>query len=365
MAIRYREGRSTPWQVYWNNPHTGKRESASFLTEHEAKKEDSLVKHRLRFDRESFSGVADEQNLYGKGHQQQENTLDAVYLQYLRTKQFDKKGVQWQMDCMRTPLSLLGHKDVAEITSGDVSAVIEALTKKGTKAITVRIRAAAFRAVLRWAEDQDFMGHVRFPKLPSVQCEKFIPPTTEEIGALLAVSPSHIQRVIILGSQLGVRVGPCELLRLTWKDVDFSQSCLVVHGSKKNKAQPWRIVPIRESLLPIFHDWKKEDGGDGPIVHYKGVAVTSIKKAWATALRNAGIERKIRPYDLRHAFATEAIAAGVDVGTVSKLMGHSTPTMVLKHYQHVMDSQKRAAVEALPDVPHVPKTMCPTKRHLQ
>ncbi len=50
MAIRYRAGRKSPWQVYWNNPHTGKRESESFATEAEAKKEESLVKHRLRFD---------------------------------------------------------------------------------------------------------------------------------------------------------------------------------------------------------------------------------------------------------------------------------------------------------------------------
>ncbi len=46
-----------------------------------------------------------------------------------------------------------------------------------------------------------------------------------------------------------------------------------------------------------------------------------------------------------------AIATDVDVGTVAKLMGHRSPLMVLKHYQHVRDSQKRAAVEALPAPP--------------
>ena len=42
----------------------------------------------------------------------------------------------------------------------------------------------------------------------------------------------------------------------------------------------------------------------------------------------------------------------MDVGTVAKLMGHSTPIMLLNHYQYVMDQQKRAAVEAMPDVPN-------------
>ena len=49
------------------------------------------------------------------------------------------------------------------------------------------------------------------------------------------------------------------------------------------------------------------------------------------------------------------VAKGVDVGTVASLMGHSNPTMLLTHYQYVMDKQKRAAVEAFPDILDVPK----------
>lgn len=58
-------------------------------------------------------------------------------------------------------------------------------------------------------------------------------------------------------------------------------------------------------------------------------------------LRRTNITRRIRPYDLRHAFGTELVAAGVDIGTVSKLMGHSSPMMLLKHYAYIMDSQKK------------------------
>ncbi|MBQ7617672.1 MAG: hypothetical protein IJS50_02240, partial [Desulfovibrio sp.] len=52
--------------------------------------------------------------------------------------------------------------------------------------------------------------------------------------------------------------------------------------------------------------------------------------------------------DLRQAFGTELVAAGVDIGMVAKLMVHSSPTMLLTHYQYVMDSQKKRAVENLP-----------------
>ena len=50
-------------------------------------------------------------------------------------------------------------------------------------------------------------------------------------------------------------------------------------------------------------------------------------------------------------FGTELVAAGADIGTVAKLMGHSSPTMLLNHYQYVMDKQKVRAIESLPDVP--------------
>lgn len=115
--------------------------------------------------------------------------------------------------------------------------------------------------------------------------------------------------------------------------------------------------------MPVFETWKAHDERVGAIhlIHYCGKPIHSIKTAWRATLKRAGIVRPIRPYDLRHAFATELIAGGVDIGTVAKLMGHSSPLMLLKHYQYVMDNQKRAAVEALPDVP---KIMCPKREAL-
>ncbi|MBQ7456176.1 MAG: tyrosine-type recombinase/integrase [Desulfovibrio sp.] len=94
---------------------------------------------------------------------------------------------------------------------------------------------------------------------------------------------------------------------------------------------------------------------------FKGKKVADISTGWHATLKRAGIERRIRPYDLRHAFGTELIAAGVDVGTVAKLMGHSNPVMLLTHYQYVMDRQKKEAIESLPKFGHVPETCASEK----
>jgi integrase len=80
------------------------------------------------------------------------------------------------------------------------------------------------------------------------------------------------------------------------------------------------------------------------IIRFRGKPAGSMQTAWVTLLKSAGIKCRIRPYDLRHAIVT-----GVDVGTAAQLMGHD-PKMLLEHYQHVADKQKRAAVGALPEI---------------
>jgi integrase len=185
--------------------------------------------------------------------------------------------------------------------------------------------------------------------------QKFIPPSVDELSAMIAAAEPHIQRVIIIGSQLGVRVGESELLKMRWDCVDFKSKTVCIEAAKKNPHEQWRTLPLRQNLARLMEKWHIEDARNGVqyVISYKGEKITTIKTAWKKTLQRAGITRRIRPYDLRHAFATEALAAGVDVGVVAKLMGHTSPTMILNHYQHVMDSQKRAAMDAMPDIPHV------------
>lgn len=360
MAIRHREGRASPWQCYWNNPLTGKRECANFITRAEAEKHDSLIKHRLRFERESFRREDIEEET------DEVLTLEACYLHYLKEKQFNKKAIHWQMDAMRIPLQKIGAMPIHDIQHEHLSKIMTQMQTQDVKPVTVRGRLSVLRTVMRWCAEKGFCEPVRFPKLPPAHYEKLIPPTREELAAIVQVASPHIVRVVVIGSQCGVRVGPSELLRMKWTDIDIHQRVIHVRGAKKNQNAEWRDVPIRTSLVPVFSAWKDADAATGTdwVIHVNGRPISSIKNAWRETLRRAGITRRIRPYDLRHAFATEAIAAGVDIGTVANLMGHSTPTMLLKHYQFVMDGQKRAAVEALPDSAYVPTGMCPKVKAL-
>lgn len=189
-------------------------------------------------------------------------------------------------------------------------------------------------------------------RLPHARARRIAPPTAKEARAILLAAVPHVQRVIILGLYAGPRIGPSELFRLEWRDVDLATAMLRMPSAHKNCLEDGRDIPIRTDLIPILDAWWKHDSKEGinHVISWGGRPVRSICRAWHTALERAGIARRIRPYDLRHAFATYALAGSADIGSVARLMGHADASMILKTYQHVQDAQKRAAVEATPDI---------------
>ena len=82
------------------------------------------------------------------------------------------------------------------------------------------------------------------------------------------------------------------------------------------------------------------------IIHYNGKPVRSIRKGFEAAKQRAGITRRIRRYDLRHMTASELLAAGIDIKTVSEILGN-TPEQCMRAYLHVRTEQKRNAVDKL------------------
>jgi integrase len=73
-------------------------------------------------------------------------------------------------------------------------------------------------------------------------------------------------------------------------------------------------------------------------------------------LKKAGIEKKIEIglkdvsvgfHTLRHTFATRAIAAGMDILVLSKILGHAQPSTTLNKYGHVLPNHKRTSMEKI------------------
>lgn len=135
--------------------------------------------------------------------------------------------------------------------------------------------------------------------------------------------------------------------------MDLSAQLMHMPNADKGVREASRIVPIRDDLFPLMKEWKEQDKDCEYVIHYHGKKVAHIDHAWHKARQAAGIERRITPYSLRHAFPTEALEHDADLKAVTKIMGHTDPTMILKIYQHI---KYKKLVEAVNKIPSFIKT---------
>ena len=79
------------------------------------------------------------------------------------------------------------------------------------------------------------------------------------------------------------------------------------------------------------------------------ISPDSVGNMLHRVLKRAGLPR-VRFHDLRHTFATLALQNGVDVKTVSGMLGHYSAGFTLDTYTHVTTSAQRQAAEAMEHV---------------
>ncbi len=64
--------------------------------------------------------------------------------------------------------------------------------------------------------------------------------------------------------------------------------------------------------------------------------ITNLQRYFSKGIKESGV-KKIRIHDLRHSFATNAIANGVNIVALSKYLGHSTIQQTLETYVHALE----------------------------
>jgi len=244
-----------------------------------------------------------------------------------------------------------GGRQVASLTMADMSELDEALAKLGrTLGTRNRIRAYC-KAICNWGVDNELVQVNPFGRFrPETKKEGRAPDlvTEDELKAIYTAAPAHLQWAIEIMMNTGVRPGATELFALKMSDVDFAAGGLWVARSKTNS--PRALLPLRPAILAKISALATAEPGRVWLIEYDGHQVRSLKTAWRATLRRAGITRRLRPYDLRHWYGSSLLRAGADLKAVSELMGHSSPNLTLSTYYHLIDGQKRTALEHL----HVP-----------
>jgi integrase len=93
----------------------------------------------------------------------------------------------------------------------------------------------------------------------------------------------------------------------------------------KGKDGKPRVLPLNQTAQKVFRILLENSTTSGWLfTNRKDAPTKAIKKGFAAACARAGIEN-LRPYDLRHTFATRLLEQGVHQYVISALLGHATP----------------------------------------
>ena len=154
---------------------------------------------------------------------------------------------------------------------------------------------------------------------------------------------------IILCLYSGLRIG--ELIALQWSDIDFAKGILTVskscHDGKGGRiidepktAASRRVIPLPKQLLPVLKNIEKRSGSPFVVsANEKPVSVRSYQRSFELLLKKLKIPHK-GFHSLRHTFATRALECGMDVKTLSEILGHKNPTVTLSRYAHSLMEHK-------------------------
>ena len=156
----------------------------------------------------------------------------------------------------------------------------------------------------------------------------------------------------------GLRRG--ELLGLKWEDIDLDRGNLrvkrqiaridgeIVEAPLKTK-NAYRTLPLAEDTVDVLQQQKKKAGSSPwvfPSPTGGPISPDSVLHMLHRVLKRAGLPR-VRFHDLRHTFATLALQNGVDIKTVSGMLGHFSAGFTLDTYAHVATAARKEAARTM------------------
>ena len=263
-------------------------------------------------------------------------------------------------------LPTLGEFELNDLTATVLQRFTVDLSGKGLSANTVNgiisvLKSSLRRAVLLGVTDKEFTMAIVRPKGREKQVACFCKEEQRKIEQFIFEKKKNKLFGVVLCLYTGLRIG--ELLSLTWDDVDLQKGIITVskscHDSWENGKYvkvidtpktdfSERIIPIPKQLLIRLREYKKSSSGNyvvcGERVH--GAQVRSYQKSFELLLKRLKLPHK-GFHSLRHTFATRALECGMDIKTLSEILGNKNPTITLKRYAHSMLEHKTEMMNRL------------------
>ena len=270
----------------------------------------------------------------------------------------------------------LGNRPIARITPQDLQRLYGSKLEEGLSPRTVghlhRVLHRALQDAVRWGlVGRNVCDAVRPPKVLAHEMRALSPDEARQL--LASAEGDRLEALYVLAVTAGLRQG--ELLGLKWQDVDLETARLQVrrtiarvNGNGFVESEPKSVKSRRSvNLTPMAVEalrrhrasqlehrlealaWEDSDLMFPNRVGRPIEAYNLLYRSFHPLLERAGLPR-MRFHDLRHTAATLLLAQGVHPKVVQEMLGHSTVSLTLDTYSHVipgLQEEAAAKMEAL------------------
>lgn len=269
-------------------------------------------------------------------------------------------------------LPYLGDVELTDLTPFVLQKFITGLTENGNKRTDKGLSPNFVKTILSIIQNSLKTAHlvgylpefsankIKRPKPKEKQVECFSAWEQKKIEEAALSAKKDKYRGIILCLYTGLRIG--ELLALTWSDVDFEKSILSVtktcHDGNENgkhiriidtpkTENSRRQIPLSKTLVKMLKEIKKKSKCEFVIADgEKPVFIRSYQRMFELLLKKLKLPHK-GFHSLRHTFATRALECGMDVKSLSEILGHKNAMITLNRYAHSLWEHKAEMMNKL------------------
>lgn len=254
---------------------------------------------------------------------------------------------------------ILGTVPLRDVTTEKAQDLVAAMIRSGYSARYVRYTSGLLRNFLgcmvrRGLIPKNPTDGIVLPRKQHAERQYLTPP---QVRKLLDVCEG--QDLLLLSLLVTGGLRPSEAAALRWDDVTDS-GVQINRTVERLKGGKWRfegtktlssrrLVHLPEQVLSMLREHRASSksalvfpNGDEPM-DLKSYARNKFKRL----LKEAGLSPSIRLYDLRHTCATLLLLAGEHPKKVADRLGHSSITVTLDTYSHVMPSMQQEGSEKL------------------
>jgi integrase len=222
---------------------------------------------------------------------------------------------------------------------------------KGTSSATIVKELGLLRTMFNIARKQwrwKVINPVSDIKLPKVRNERVRYLYEDEyknlLDALETSEDKWLKAFVVIAIDTGLRLS--NLCGLKWPEINlFSRMITISAEAMKN--DDYLGVPLTDRALQILKELRKAQCLSGYVFHDNGRELydRKVQRAFRKVLKKAGINN-FHFHDMRHTFASYLRQNGVDLHTISKLLGHKDLRMTTR-YAHLNVDSLRSAISSL------------------